>query len=86
MSIRIWKGMSLGDFLCQEVTDEEWDLMDPPPVAEPEDFIGPRVYPPKYLRCMECGDWVRISDKYRQAQSACCLSCADKRSRERPGL
>ena len=64
-------GMTLGEFLCQEVTDEEWDtLFDPPPLAPPQDFIGPRVYPPKWLRCEVCDEWIQVSDKYRRATTA----------------
>ena len=53
-TLKIWPGMSFGDFLCQEVSDEGWNLMDPPPVAEPQDFIRPRCYAPKYLLCEGC--------------------------------
>ena len=81
--IRIIEGQNLGQLLNQVVSDEEWDtLWDPPPVAEPQDFIGPRAYPPKYLRCKECGDWVRIPDEYRQARKATCLWCANKRLKD----
>ena len=74
--LRIWPGMSFGYFLNQEVTDEEWvALFDPPPVAEPQNFIGPRVYPPKYLRCQGCDEWVKVPDKYRRAKKAWCGCC-----------
>ena len=48
---------------------------DLPPVAPPQDFIGPRVYPPKFLRCDSCGDWIHVADKYPRASTArhdCC--------------
>ena len=43
---------------------------DLPPVAPPQDFIGPRVYPPTFLRCDCCGDWIQVADKYRRAKAA----------------
>ena len=65
------------EFLSQECTDEEWDtLFDPPPVAPPQDFIGPRTHPPKYLRCQHCEEWVLIPDKFRPATKATCTTCA----------
>ena len=86
-------GMSLGEFLMQECTDEEWDEMNPgippdapeptpppirtdtPPLAPPQQFIGPRAYPPKWLRCEGCQEWVQISDKYGRAKKAHCGRC-----------
>ena len=71
MSVKIWPGMSLGDFLNQEVSDEEWDTeWDPPPKAPPQNFIGPRAFPPKWLRCDVCDEWIQVSDKYRRAKWA----------------
>lgn len=80
MTIRFWKGMSLGDFLCQPIP-EEWDEFpgewNEPPLAPPQDFIGPRCFPPKWLRCEICNRWVLIPDKYRRAKRATCFACAN---------
>ena len=78
MTLNIHPGMSFGDFLNQEVTDEEWDLIDPPPVAPPQNFIGPRAFPPKFLRCDCCDQWIQISDKYRRAKTARHAHCTPK--------
>ena len=75
--------MSLGEFLSQEVTDNEWDEIDPPPVAPKQSFIGPRAYPPKFLRCQRCQEWVQVCDKYRRATKATCMSCADEEYKRR---
>ena len=77
MPLHIHPGMSLHAFLSQEVSDEEWDEIDPPPVAPAQSFIGPRAYPPKFLRCQQCQEWVQIPDKFRQAKRATCLHCAN---------
>ena len=79
MSIEIRPGMSLGEFLSQEVSDEEWDAeWDPAPKAPPQDFIGPRVFPPKFLRCSVCDEWIQVSDKYRRAKTATHAECRNK--------
>ena len=75
--IQFHKDMTLGEFLSQECTQEEWDtLFDPPPLAPRQNFIGPRAYPPKWLRCTHCDEWVQICDKYRRATKATCQRCA----------
>ena len=51
---------------------------DEPPKAPPQSFIGPRVYPPKFLRCSVCGDWIQVADKYRRAKTAVHGSCRNK--------
>ena len=38
--------------------------------APPQNFIGPRFYPIKYLPCRVCGGSVRVADKYRHAKTA----------------
>ena len=48
----------------EELTDAE--------LAPPQNFIGPRFYPPKYLYCCVCGAHVKIADKYRRARRANC--------------
>ena len=47
--------------------------------APPQEFIGPRCFPIKYLPCSECGEPVRIPDKFRRAKTAVCFDCADAR-------
>ena len=44
--------------------------------APPQDFIGPRLHPIKYLPCRCCGTEVRIPEKYRRAKTAVCSDCA----------
>ena len=51
---------------------------DGPPLAPPQNFIGPRVYPPKFLRCSVCGDWIQVADKYRRAKRAVHGSCRER--------
>ena len=48
----------------EELTDAE--------LAPPQNFIGPRVYPPKYLYCHVCRAHVKVADKYRRARRANC--------------
>ena len=48
----------------EELTDAE--------LAPPQDFTGPRLFAPKYLKCHVCGTHVKVADKYRRAERANC--------------
>ena len=56
--------------------------MTDPPKAPPQNFIGPRVYPAKFLRCEFCGEWVQVADKYRQAKKTRHLHCYEQMSKK----
>ena len=43
-----------------------------------ESFIGPKLYPDKYLPCSVCGEPVRIPDKFRRAKTATHGECLNK--------
>ena len=54
--------------------DEDLEIDDL--LAPRQKFIGPRLYPPKFLPCRICGSQVQIPEKYRQSKSAVCSDCS----------